>query len=262
VNTSIDGVLNPKTLAGKVALVTGAAQGIGRGVALELARAGADIAINDLPSHERADEVAQAVTALGRRATIHPADVSDREAVDQMARTVVAVHGRLDILVNNAGVYHAEPFLEISEQWLDRLINVNLKGVILCGQAAARQMAAQGGGRVVNISSVHAISSFRHAAVYDATKAAVMRLTATMALDLAAYRITVNAIGPGWTDTPLNAPELDTPAKRVAVEATIPLGRVGRPEEIGTLAAFLCSEAGSYITGVFISIDGGLRLGQ
>ncbi len=255
--------LRSDALAGKVALVTGAARGIGRAIALELAQAGADVAINDLDPGEPGREAAAAIGALGRRASLHQADVSDRGAVKGMVGAVVAQHGRLDILVNNAGMQIWEPFLEITDGPLNRTLDVDLKGVLLCGQAAARQMVRQGtGGRIVNISSVHAVYSIRTAAVYDAAKAGVMRLSATMALELAPHNITVNAIGPGWMDTPLAEPYLRTAEARAEVNATIPLGRVGRPEEVGALTAFLCSEAAAYVTGAFIVIDGGYILGR
>jgi NAD(P)-dependent dehydrogenase (short-subunit alcohol dehydrogenase family) len=253
-------VLAVDALAGKVALVTGARQGIGHAVAIELARAGADVAVNDLAP---ADETVPAIVSLGRRASYHRADISQRSDVEAMVAAVVAEHGRLDILVNNAGIVFLEPFLEITDRALQRTLDVDLKGVILCGQAAARQMVRQGaGGRIVNISSVHAIASWQKHAVYDAAKAGVMRLTATMAMELAEHRITVNAIGPGWVDTPINEAALRTEEQRAAVNRSIPLGRVCRPEEIGTLAAFLCTDAASYMTGSFVLIDGGLVLGM
>lgn len=256
-------VLRSDALSGKVALVTGAARGIGRAIALELARAGADVALNDVDPGEAAGEVVAAIEALGHRASVHQADVADRAAVEAMVDAVAARYGRLDILVNNAGMQIWEPFLDISGGPLDRILDVDLKGIVLCGQAAARRMVRQGtGGRIVNISSVHAVYSFQTAAVYDAAKAGVLRLSATMALELAPHKITVNAIGPGWMDTPLNEAFLRTPEERAAVEATIPLGRVGRPEEVGALVAFLCSDAGAYITGAFIVIDGGYILGR
>ncbi|MDB5077389.1 MAG: short-chain dehydrogenase/reductase, partial [Chloroflexi bacterium] len=253
-------VLVANALAGKTALVTGAARGIGRAIALELAHTGANVAINDL---ERADETVQAITALGRHASYHRADVSQRAEVEAMIAAVVAEHGRLDILVNNAGISFPEPFLDITDRAMQRTLDVDLKGVILCGQVAARQMVRQGaGGRIVNISSVHAVSSWAGAVVYDAAKAGVMRLTATMALELAEHDITVNTIGPGWVDTPINDTLLSTPEQRDAVERSIPLGRVGRPEEIGALAAFLCTDAAAYMTGSFVLMDGGLVISR
>ncbi len=256
-------VLRADTLNGKVALVTGAARGIGRAIALQLAHAGADIALNDLDPAQPGEEVAADIRALGRRASIHRADVSRRADVDAMIDAVVDAYGRLDIVVNNAGVQVWEPFLEVTDGPLERILDVDLKGVVYCSQASAWRMVRQSsGGRIVNISSVHAVSSFRTAAIYDAAKAAVVRLTATMALELAPHGITANSIGPGWMETPLAAPFLATPEGRAQVEATIPAGRVGRPEEVGALIAFLCSDAGAYITGAFIVIDGGLILGQ
>lgn len=260
---TIGAVLAPTALAGKVALVTGAARGIGRAIALELARAGADVAINDLDPGAPAEGVAAEIRAVGRRASIHRADVADRASVEAMFDAVEAIHGRVDILINNAGMQIWEPFLEITEGPLQRILDVDLKGVIYCSQSAARRMVARGiRGRVVNISSVHAVYSIRTASVYDAAKAAVLRLTMTAALEMAPHGITLNAIGPGWMDTPMAAPFIGTPEGRAAVDATIPMGRVGRPEEVGMLCAYLASDAASYITGAFIVIDGGYILGR
>jgi glucose 1-dehydrogenase len=250
-------------LAGSVALVTGAARGIGRGVALELARAGADVAINDLDPGQDAEEVAGQITALGRRATIYAVDVADRTAVEAMIEAVEAAFGQLDILVNNAGLNIWEPFLEVSDQGLDRILDVDFKGVVYCARAAARRMVQRGStGRIINISSVHAVSSWPNSAIYDGVKAGVLRLTATMALELARHGITVNAIGPGWIETPLNRQFLRTAEERAAVNAGIPAGRIGQPEEIGALAAFLSSDAASYINGAYITVDGALVAGR
>jgi NAD(P)-dependent dehydrogenase (short-subunit alcohol dehydrogenase family) len=250
-------------LAGSVALVTGAARGIGRGVALELARAGADVLINDLRPEGDGEEVAALVRALGRRARIYQADVADRAAVEAMLAEAEAEFGPLHILVNNAGMIVWEPFLEVSDAGLDRILDVDVKGVVYCARAAARQMVRHGiPGRIINISSVHAVCSWPNAAIYDAAKAAVMRLTATMALELAPHGITVNAIGPGMIDTPINAQFLRTPEDRARAAAGIPAGRIGQPEEIGALAAFLSSDAASYISGAYIVIDGALVAGR
>jgi NAD(P)-dependent dehydrogenase (short-subunit alcohol dehydrogenase family) len=174
-----------------------------------------------------------------------------------------AEFGQLDILVNNAGLNFWEPFLELSDQALDRIVDVDFKGVVYCARAAARQMVRRGiPGRIINISSVHAVCSWPNTAIYDAAKAAVLRLTTTMALELAGHGITVNAIGPGWIDTPINEPFLRTPEERAAVNAGIPAGRIGQPEEIGALAAFLSSDAAAYINGGYIVVDGALIAGK
>lgn len=250
-------------LTAKVALVTGAARGIGRAIALELAYAGANVALNDLDIGEEAQEVQHHIVALGRTASLHQADVSQRHDVEGMVQAIVARYGRLDIMINNAAMQREEPFLEITDDALHRVLDVDLKSVVLCGQIAARQMISMGrGGRIINISSVHAFSSFKSAALYDAAKAGVVRLTATMALELAQYAITVNAIAPGWMDTPGTAPFLNTEDNRLAVNASLPVGRVGNPHEVGQLAAYLCSEAAAYITGACIVIDGGYMLGR
>ena len=252
-------VLMPNALAGKVALVTGATRGIGQAAAAELARAGAVVALNDIDG--AAEETTRLIQDIGRPVSFHQGDVSSRADMEAVVAGVVRTHGRLDCLIANAGISVPQRFLEITDEVMQRTLDINLRGVILCGQIAARQMALQGnGGQIVNISSIHAVASFRGFAVYDAAKAGVMRLTATMAADLAEHRITVNAIGPGWTLTPLNAPHYDTPEKRAAVDASLPLHRVGLPEEIGGMAAYLCSPAAGYITGSFILVDGGLLL--
>ncbi len=252
-------VLMPDALTGKVALVTGATQGIGQAAAVELAKAGAAIALNDI--HGSAEETTRLIQEIGRPVSFHQGDVSSRADMEAVVAGVVHAHGRLDCLIANAGISVPQTFLEITDEVMQRTLDINLRGVILCGQIAARQMVRQGGGgQIVNISSIHAVAGFRGFAVYDATKAGVTRLTATMAADLAEHKITVNAIGPGWTLTPLNASAFDTPEKRAAVEASLPLHRVGLPEEIGGMAAYLCSPAAGYITGSFILVDGGLIL--
>ena len=256
-------ILREDALAGKVALVTGSARGIGHAIALELAHAGSEVALNDMLDNEDSKAALQAVAETGRRVSFHQADVSDRLAVEAMIQSVVEQHGKLDILVNNAGVQVWEPFLEVTDAILQRIMDVDLKGVFLCGQVAARQMVRQKhGGRIINISSVHAVYSIKTAAVYDAAKAGVARLSATMALELAEHNITVNAIGPGWMNTPLVAPLLSTSEQRAEINATIPIGRIGQPYEVGQLTAYLCSEAGAYITGALILIDGGYILGR
>jgi glucose 1-dehydrogenase len=156
-----------------------------------------------------------------------------------------------------------EPFLEITEDAMRRILDVDLVGTIYCAQAAGRAMVRRGqGGKIINISSVHAVMSFPTAAIYDAAKAGVARLTATIALELAEHHINVNAIGPGWIETPLSEPFLRDPAERQAVEATIPWRRVGQPQDIGRLAVFLASEDADYITGQLILCDGGFVLGK
>ncbi|MGH2389546.1 MAG: SDR family NAD(P)-dependent oxidoreductase, partial [Chloroflexota bacterium] len=257
--TSYRSVLAPDALAGKVAWVTGATRGIGQATAVELARAGAAVALNDID--DNAKETVRLIEDLGRPVSFHQGDVSSRASVEATVDAVARTHGRLDCLVANAGISVPQSFLEITDEVMQRTLDINLRGVILCGQAAARQMVRQGeGGQIVNISSIHAVSSFRGFAVYDAAKAGVMRLTATMAADLAEHGITVNAIGPGWMLTPMNASAYDTPEKRAAVDASLPLHRVGLPEEICGMAAYLCSPAAGYITGSFILVDGGLIL--
>ncbi len=239
--------------------MTGAARGIGYGCALELAKAGADVAINDVAPGEQAEEVARAIREIGRRATIHQADVSARDAVTAMVEAVVAAHGRLDILVNNAGVYTTEPFLEISDSWLQRILDVDLKGVILTGQAAARQMVRQGpGGKLVFISSVHEDIPFPEYTAYCASKGGIRMMMRNLAMELAPHKINCNNIAPGAIATPINQKVLDDPEQKKNAISEIPWGRFGRPEEVAGVAVFLASDEADYVTGSTYYIDGGL----
>jgi 3-oxoacyl-[acyl-carrier protein] reductase len=248
-------------LLGKVALVTGAQQGIGRAIALALAADGADVAVNYLDDRAAADAVAGAVRALGRRAVAVPGDVSRAEEARRMVETAVAGLGPLDVLVNNAGIFPRSPFLDLREDEWTRVLDVNLKGGFLCAQAAARVMVgASRPGAIVNLSSV-AASGTPLGVHYAASKAGVVGLTRAMALALAPHRIRVNAIAPGLTDTA--QPRYgNTEAELQARAREIPLeGRMARPEEIASVAVFLASEEARWITGQVIHVNGGVFFG-
>lgn len=246
-------------LAGKVALVTGGASGIGRGVAIRFAEEGADVAVADV-NRQGAEETALEVRRLQTRALAIEADVTSRADCERMVRETVAALGKLDIFVANAGIGRGAPFLELTEEDWEAVIDTNLTGVFLSCQAAARQMVGQGhGGRIITMASVAAERAMEWMAAYCASKGAVRMLTKVMALELAPHRITVNAIGPGVIDTPLAAPLIEM--MKAAQAEIAPLGRVGEPRDVADLALFLASEEADYVTGGIIFVDGGFAIG-
>lgn len=244
-------------LAGRVALITGGSRSIGRAIALGFAREGADLAINFERNAAAAEEVAAEVTRLGRRAMVVQADVASRPQVEQMVQRVASTLGRIDVLVNNAGTLSRAPFLDLAEEDWDRVLDVNLKGVFLVGQAVARVMAQNGGGVIVNISSIAATAPTTSQAHYSAAKAGVSMLTRSMALELAPLGIRVNAIEPGMVITDLNRARFADPATREAVLARMPVGRFGTPEDMVGAAVYLASDEASFATGAIIRLDGG-----
>ena len=246
------------SLNGKVALVTGASSGIGKVTAVELARQGAAVVVNYIGDAASADAVVNEIKQNGGEAIAIEADVSNSDQVQTMIQQTVERLGKIDVLVNNAGIEKSEPFLEKSEQEFDRVIGVDLKGPFLCSQAAAREMARQGCGTIINISSVHEDLAFPGYAAYCAAKGGLRMLCRDMALELAPHHINVVNVAPGAIATPINTKTLEDPAKKAALEHEIPLGRVGQPEEVARLVAYLASDDASYITGTTVVIDGGL----
>ncbi len=245
-------------LQGKVALVTGGAQGIGLACAEALAREGAKVLITDV--NEGAAEGALArLLGQGAQAAFVKCDVSRKKEVDAAIDAAVAKFGRLDVLVANAGVVHAAEFLDLEEADFDRVLAVNLKGIFLAGQAAARQMVKQGhGGSIINMSSVNAVLAIPNQVPYVVSKGGVNQLTKVMAVSLAPYGIRVNGIGPGTILTELAKKAVlgNREAERKILSRT-PMGRMGQPEEIARVAAFLASDDASYLTGQTIYPDGG-----
>ncbi len=255
------------TLDGKVALVTGAARArsIGWGVAETLARAGADVAVNDAYHAGELEARAADIRALGRRSLALQADVGDEAQVNRMIEETAATLGRLDIVVSNAGVIRWEGFGSITRESLRAILRVNILGNANVCRAAAKRMVRQGhGGRVIVVSSVQSDVQFPVTPVYGATKHAMHAFVGAVALELAPHNITVNHIGPGWVRSPLNdaAPDQQTPAGVQAQRDAVPLGRDGQGSEMGAAVRYLASDEAAYTTGAFIRVDGGLGISK
>jgi NAD(P)-dependent dehydrogenase (short-subunit alcohol dehydrogenase family) len=244
-------------LHGQVIVITGASQGIGAACAQRLARDGAAVALWDVDD-SRGQAVADALSAEGQRATYLHCDVSKKVQVDAAVAGTLAAFGRIDGLVNNAGIFKAADFLEITEADWDAVIDINLKGSFLVGQAVAREMVKTGGGAIVNMSSVNSVMAIPSIASYNASKGGINQLTRVMALSLADHGIRVNAVAPGTIATELakNA-VLGSEEARARIMSRTPMKRLGEPGEIADVAAFLLSSAASYMTGEIVYVDGG-----
>jgi 2-hydroxycyclohexanecarboxyl-CoA dehydrogenase len=250
-------------LKGKTALVTGGGRGIGRAIALGLAREGAQVAVLDI-IRDNAEAVRGEVEALGVKGLTLVADLTRRAEVERAVAEALAQFGQLDILVNNAGWDKLEPFLESEEETWDKIIGINFKGVLYVCKAALPAMVARGGGKVINIASDAGRVGSTGEAVYAGTKGAVIAFSKTLAREMARHHITVNVVCPGLTETPLlQGIRAQSPkAERVleAVTRAIPLGRVGQPEDVAGAVVYLASPAADYVTGQTLSVSGGLTM--
>ena len=245
-------------LKNKIALVTGAGRGIGRAIAIALAKEGAEVVINYNGSEERAKEVKQTIEENGGKASIYKCNVSDFAACEAIIIDIGKEYGDLDILVNNAGITKDGLIMKMKEEDFDSVLNVNLKGTFNTIRHSARQMLKQRSGKIINISSVSGILGNVGQANYAASKAGVIGLTKTMARELGSRGITVNAIAPGFVDTEMT--EVLSEEIRENACKQIILGRFGKPEDIANTAVFLASDKADYITGQVISVDGGMNV--
>lgn len=248
----------PLDFQGRVAIVTGGRQGIGRAIAMTLAQQGAEVVIADRQSEIGEQTAAEIHAATGRKVVHMPVDVREASSVRAMVEGALAEFGRIDILVNNAGTTRDTLILRMTEEDWDIVLDTNLKGAFNCAQAVIKTMIKQRYGRIVNISSVSGLAGQAGQANYSASKAGVIGLTKALARELASRNITVNAVAPGFVPTALteNLPE-DLKEQMMKL---IPLGRWGKPEEIAWAVAFLASEEAAYITGQVISVDGGMYM--
>ena len=245
------------SLAGKVALVTGAGRGLGQAGALALARAGADLVLVSR-TRQQLEETAAAVEGLGRKAVVAPADIRVPEDVDKAVQAALEAFGRIDILFNNAGTNVRKLVVDMAPEDWHTILETNAKGIFLVARAVARRMILQGSGRIINMSSSSSVVPEVNKVVYASSKGAVMQFTKGLALELAPHGITVNALAPGYMMTTLVKTYLEADAERYQrILSRIPLDRVGRPEEIGPALVFLASDGARYITGATIHVDGG-----
>ena len=249
----------------RVAIVTGSRRGIGRAIAVALARDGCDIVVNDLSLDEHASETERLVRSHGREAFLVEADLGKPDAIRSLIRSSVDQLGRIDVLVNNAATWVWDDFGDIKEADWDRMFSVDLKGPFLAGQEAAKVMQRQSsGGAIINISSVHRGRCWPQDTVYGICKAGIVRLTESMAYELGPHGIRVNAIAPGYIDSRLpdpSGPPIGQPAYAQSVEPWTPIRRIGLPEDIAEAVSFLASDRASFITGQCLTVDGGFTLG-
>ena len=244
-------------LAGKVALVTGAAQGIGKAIAFLLAGNGADIVVSDI-NLERAEETAKEIEGTGQRAMAIRVDVANSEEVERMVQTILERFGHIDILVNNAGIARDRLILRMTEEDWDAVLNVNLKGTFNCTKAVVRHMSKQRSGKIVSIASVVGEMGNAGQANYSASKAGVSGFTKTIAREFAQRGINVNAVAPGYIETPMT--DVLREKTKEELKQLIPMDRLGRPEDVAEAVLFLVSEASSYITGEVLNVNGGIYM--
>ncbi|MBU7045734.1 MAG: glucose 1-dehydrogenase [Theionarchaea archaeon] len=251
-------------LHGKTALITGANSGIGKAISYEFAKEGAHVAVNYIENEDEARKISDNITDMmyeGQKSDCFRADISSTSELQKMIDDVIKIFGSIDILVNNAGIQTEKLFIELTEEEVDRVWAVNLRGTFFCSQFVVRKMIELGiPGKIINITSVHQDIPRPLIAHYAASKGGIRMLTKVMALELASYNIMVNAIAPGAIATPMNEGVLSDPVLKKKVETKIPLSRVGESKEVARAAVFLASEDASYVTGATYYVDGGLSL--
>jgi 3-oxoacyl-[acyl-carrier protein] reductase len=243
-------------LTGKSAIVTGASRGIGRAIAIDLTARGASVVVNYNSSEAAAQEAINAITAAGGKAIAIRGDVSKMDDANAVVKAAIDSFGKLDILVNNAGTTRDTLLMTMREEDWDHVIAVNLKSVFTCSKAAIRPMIRQRGGRIINITSVVGLSGQAGQANYAAAKAGIVGFTKSLAREVGSRNITVNAIAPGFIPTALT--DVLTPEQKESAMKMTPLGRFGKPEEVAYAVSFLASDEAAFITGVVLSVDGGL----
>ena len=243
-------------LKGKVALVTGASRGIGRAIAIDLAKQGANVVVNYAGNEQKANEVVDEIKKLGSDAIAVRADVANADDVTNMVKQTVDTFGQVDILVNNAGVTKDNLLMRMKEEEWDTVINTNLKGVFLCTKAVTRQMMKQRAGRIINISSIVGVSGNAGQANYAASKAGLIGLTKSIAREVAGRNVRVNAVAPGFIESDMT--EVLSDKVKDAMKGQIPMKRFGMPEEIATATQFLAEQ--EYMTGQVLTIDGGVSM--
>lgn len=250
-------------LEGKVALVTGGSRGIGRAVALELAKEGADIGVNYVRNKDAADEIVSKIESVGRKAIPVQADVSIITEIERMVEQIWDEFGKIDVLVNNAGIAYIEPFSNVSEETWDRTLNVNLKGTFFSSQIVANKMIKeQIKGSIINMSATNGQVAEADTVHYNASKGGVDMVTRSLAIELAPFKIRVNGIAPGVIKTEIDVDFFTDPKFKEDYLRHVPMGKFGESEEVGKTAVFLASDDSSYITGHTIVIDGGLLCDQ
>lgn len=243
-------------LQGKNALVTGSSRGIGRSIALELAKKGANVAVNYAGNEQKAEEVVEELKSLGVNAIKVQADVANEDDVKRMVKEVIQTFGSLDILVNNAGITKDNLLMRMKVEEFDDVIQTNLKGAFLCTKAVTRQMMKQRYGKIINIASIVGVSGNAGQANYVAAKAGMIGLTKSTAKELASRNILVNAVAPGFITTDMT--DILTDEQKEAILSTIPLEKLGEPEDVANVVCFLASDDAKYITGQTIHVDGGM----